>query len=99
MTDKGLLHPTGIEAFNKRKEHKSGVYAFENEKKQLGDAFEKQFKANKKAWEFFNLQPAGYKKLALHYVMTAKQEATRQKRINDLIADSEAGLRLKQLRR
>lgn len=97
LTDKGLLHPIGIEAFNKRKEHKSGIYAFENEEKQLDDAFEKQFKANKKAWEFFNLQPAGYKKLALHYVMTAKLEATRNKRFKDLIADSEAGLRLRQL--
>ena len=97
LTDKGLLHPKGIEAFNKRKEHKSGIYAFENEEKQLDDAFEKQFKANKKAWEFFNLQPAGYKKLALHYVMTAKLEATRNKRFQDLIADSEAGLRLRQL--
>lgn len=97
LTDRGLMLPIGIEAFNKRKEHKSGVYAFENEEQQLHEAFEKQFKANKKAWEFFNQQPAGYKKLALHYVMTAKLEATRNKRFQDLVADSEAGLRMRQL--
>lgn len=97
LTDKELMLPIGIEAFNKRKENKSGVYAFENEEQQLHEAFEKQFKANKKAWDFFNQQPPGYKKIALHYVMTAKLEATRNKRFQDLIADSETGLRLKQL--
>jgi len=97
LKNKELMQPTGIEAFNKRKENKSGVYAFENEEQQLHEAFEKQFKANKKAWDFFNQQPLGYKKIALHYVMTAKLEATRNKRFQDLIADSETGLRLKQL--
>ncbi len=97
MTDKGLMNQTGIEAFNKRKEHKSGIYAFETEEKQLTSEFETQFKANKKAWDFFNQQPPGYKKLALHYVMTAKLEATRNKRFQDLITDSEASLRLRQL--
>lgn len=97
MTDKELMLPIGIEAFNKRNENKSGVYAFENEEQQLHEVFENQFKANKKAWKFFNEQPTGYKKLALHYVMTAKLEATRNKRFQDLIADSEAGLRMRQL--
>lgn len=97
LTDKGLLLPTGIEAFNKRKEEQSGIYAFENEEKKLHEVYEKQFKANKKAWEFFQQQPAGYKKLALHYVMSAKLEATRNKRFQDLITDSEAGLRMRQL--
>jgi len=97
LTDKGLMLPTGIEAFNKRKEYKSGIYAFENEEQKLDKNFDKQFKANKKAWEFFNQQPAGYKKLALHYVMSAKLEATRNKRFQDLVTDSEAGLRMRQL--
>lgn len=97
LTDKGLILPIGIEAFNKRKEHKSGVYAFENEEQKLNEDFEKQFKANKTAWKFFNMQPPGYKKLALHYVMSAKLEATRNKHFQDLVTDSEAGLRLKQL--
>lgn len=99
LAENGLMHPKGIEAFDKRKEEKSGIYAFETEEKKLTAAFEAQFKANKKAWDFFHSQPPGYKKTALHYVMTAKQEATRQKRIDNLIADSEAGLRLKQLSR
>lgn len=99
LTENGLMYPKGIEAFSERKEENSGIYAFETEEKQLTTEFEKQFKANTKAWDFFQSQPPGYKKTALHYVMTAKQEATRQKRIENLIADSEAGLRLKQLRR
>jgi len=99
LTENRLIYPKGIEAFSKRKEENSGIYAFETEEKLLTPEFEEQFKSNTKAWEFFHSQPPGYKKTALHYVMTAKQEATRQKRIDNLISDSEAGLRLKQLRR
>ena len=93
----GLLFPAGTEAFHKRKEDKSGIYAFENEEQQLDPSFQKQFSANKKAWDFFQQQPAGYKKLAFHYVMSAKLLATRIKRFQDLMADSEEGLRMKQL--
>ena len=53
LTEKGLMKPAGIAAFEKRKENKSRVYAYENEAKQFSGEFEKRFKANKKAWEFF----------------------------------------------
>ena len=95
LTKEGRMQPAGLAAFALRTEAKSGIYAYENRKTAVFDkAVEKQFRANAKAWEFFQQQPAGYRKLATWYVVTAKQEGTRQRRLAKLIAESEAGRRL-----
>lgn len=88
LTEKGLMKPSGIAAFARRDEKKSAIYVYENEAKQFSGAFEKQFKANKKAWEFFENQANWYKKQMTSWVMSAKQEATRQSRLEKLIAAS-----------
>lgn len=88
LKKKGLMMPAGLAAFEKRKDEKSAVYAYENESKQFSEAFEKRFKANKKAWEFFEKQANWYKKQMTSRVMTAKQEATREKRLEKLIEAS-----------
>jgi len=89
LTEKGLMMPAGIAAFEKRKEEKSAIYAYENELKQFSDEFEKQFKSRAEAWEFFEKQANWYKKQMINWVMTAKQEKTRQSRLEKLIAASE----------
>jgi uncharacterized protein YdeI (YjbR/CyaY-like superfamily) len=94
LTEKGLMMPAGIAAFEKRKEDKSRIYAYESERKEFSEEFEKQFKKNKKAWEFFESQANWYKKQMIHWVMSAKQEATRARRIEKLISESEAGKRV-----
>ena len=94
LTEKGLMKPAGIAAFAKREESKSKIYAYENELMQFSDEFEKQFRANEKAWEFFQKQANWYKKQMTSWVMTAKQEATRQKRLEKLIGESENGKRV-----
>ena len=88
LTEKGLMKPAGIAAFEKRKESKSRVYVYENEAKQFSGEFEKRFKANKKAWEFFESQANWYKKQMTGWVMSAKQEATRERRLEKLISES-----------
>ena len=93
------MHSAGIEAFNKRNDERSRVYSFEQENVTLDKNFEKKFKQNKRAWKFFESQPPSYKKPALWWVMSAKQETTKQKRLETLIRDSEEGLRIKLLRR
>jgi uncharacterized protein YdeI (YjbR/CyaY-like superfamily) len=65
----------------------------------LNPAHQKQFRANGPAWEYFQSQPPGYRKTATWWVVSAKQETTQQKRLSTLIADSEAGRRIAQLRR
>lgn len=97
LTQKGLMHPNGILAFEKRKEHRSRIYAYENEEVKLSAAFEQKFKANKKAWAFFQSLPPSYRSTTANWVMSAKQEATRVKRLDELINDSEAGRKIKRL--
>jgi uncharacterized protein YdeI (YjbR/CyaY-like superfamily) len=94
----GRMHPAGLKAFEARDEKRTGIYSFENKPKTLPAAYEKKLKANKKAWKFFDAQAPWYKRTASHWVMSAKQEATREKRLGELIADSANGLRVKPLR-
>jgi uncharacterized protein YdeI (YjbR/CyaY-like superfamily) len=97
LTKQGLMQPAGLASFKLRKEHKSKIYTYENEAIKLSADFEKKFKANKKAWEFFQSLPPSYHKSALNWVMTAKQEVTSIKRLEELITDSEAGRKIKRL--
>ena len=91
LTKKGLMQPAGHAAFEKRIESKSGIYSFEKEETELTPDFKKQFKANKKAWEYFQTLAPSYRKISTHWVMSAKQESTRKKRLNQLITDSKVG--------
>jgi uncharacterized protein YdeI (YjbR/CyaY-like superfamily) len=97
LSAKGLMQPAGLEAFAKRKENKSRIYSYENEAIGLSEEFEKQFKANKKAWAFFTSMAPSYQKTAIHGVMTAKQEATRLRRMSELITASAEGKKIKRL--
>ena len=91
LTKQGLMQPAGLASFKKRKEERSKVYAFENEEMNFTAEFEKKFKANKKAWMYFESLAASYKKVSKHWVMSAKQEITRLKRLNQLIEESQQG--------
>ncbi len=90
----GLMQPAGLKAFSLRKESKSRIYSHENETAALTPEMEQQFKANTKAWEFFQAQAPSYKKVALHWVMSAKQDATKNKRLLKLIEYSKEGKRV-----
>jgi len=100
LTKEGRMAPAGLAAFEARDPRRSGVYSFEQrENPTLGAAFEKQFRANRKAWEWFQAQAPYYRRLATFWVVSAKQEATRERRLATLIADSAAGRRIGPLRR
>ena len=95
LTRLGRMRPAGVKAFELRTEEKSGIYAYENRKSAvLGAAAEKQFRSRRKAWAFFQKQPAGYRKLATWWIISGKKEETRQQRLEKLIAQSEAGKRI-----
>ena len=97
LTTKGLMHPSGVEAFKKRKEINSRIYSYEKEPEMLRKDFEKIFKANKKALQFFQNMPPSYKRTAIHWVMSAKKEEIKHKRLEELIKDSEEGRKIKRL--
>jgi uncharacterized protein YdeI (YjbR/CyaY-like superfamily) len=91
LKKQGLMQPAGLAIFEKRTESKSRVYSFEKELVELPGYFKKQFKANKKAWDYFQSLAPSYRKISTHWVMNAKQETTRLKRLNQLISESAAG--------
>ncbi len=88
------MQPTGLREFDGRDQEKSKLYSYEERARQLDDVYEQQFRANEKAWGFFEAQPPGYRKTASWWVMSAKREETRQKRLAVLIQGSESGKRL-----
>ena len=87
----GLMHPSGLKIFNERDKEKSEKYSSERKNVKFDPDSEKRFKANKKAWEFFQSKPPSYQKPATWWIMSAKREETRLKRLTKLIEDSEKG--------
>ena len=102
----GLVHPAGLAAF-KRRDHASddehdfsSKYSYEQrETAALTGEYERLLKENRKAWSFFQAQPPGYRKLVAFWVLNAKQESTRLRRLQQLIDDSAAGRRAGPMRR
>lgn len=95
-----LMQPAGIEAYKKKKVDKSRVYSFEQNKEdiKLPAEYEKEFKKNKMAWRNFNNMAPYYKRTAIWWVISAKREDTQKRRLQTLIEDSEAGIKVKPLR-
>jgi uncharacterized protein YdeI (YjbR/CyaY-like superfamily) len=93
LKKRGLMHPVGLQRFNERKDHAGYSYE-QRDSVPLDKKFEKQFRSNKKAWEFFQKQPPWYRKLLTYWVMSAKQDETRVRRLLKLIETSSLGKRL-----
>ena len=91
LSGKGLMEKAGLEAFQKRKAEKSKIYSFEREEAKLAPEFEKRLKGNKKAWQYFQALAPSYQKTSIYWVMSAKQQATREKRLAQLISESAKG--------
>ncbi|OJH36178.1 YdeI/OmpD-associated family protein [Cystobacter ferrugineus] len=99
LIQQGLMHPAGLRAFEARSAERSGIYSHEQEDTALPEAYDKQLKANKKAWSFFQAQAPWYQRAALHWIKSAKKEETRLKRLATLIQDSAEGRTLHNLTR
>jgi uncharacterized protein YdeI (YjbR/CyaY-like superfamily) len=89
----GRMAAPGLRAYELRDPKRTGIYAFENVPRELAPAYEKKFRANKKAWQFWEQQPPGYRRTLSFYVMGAKQEETRLRRLQLLINSSADGVR------
>ena len=99
LTERGLMHPAGMRAFEARTGERSGVYAFEQAIVQLSETQEMRFRKNKAAWEFFEKQPPWYRRTATWWVISAKREETRERRLTTLIEDSGNGKTIRTLKR
>jgi uncharacterized protein YdeI (YjbR/CyaY-like superfamily) len=97
LTNLERMMPAGLAAFETRDEERAKRYSYENRPRELADEYEQKFRANKKAWEFYQAQPPGYRRITSFWVSSAKQEETRLRRLEQLIACSASGERLPQL--
>ena len=89
LIENGLMQPSGLEIYKSRTETKSKIYAYEQNVVKLSSTYEKVFKSNKKAWDFFSSQAPSYQKKMIHRIMSAKQEKTRISRLEKVIKESE----------
>jgi uncharacterized protein YdeI (YjbR/CyaY-like superfamily) len=100
LTAQGRMRPAGLKAFEARADERSAIYAYEQRKSpELEEEQERRFRANAKAWDWFQSQPASYRKAAFWWVISAKREETRERRLATLIDDSEHGRTVKPLTR
>ena len=98
LTKRGKMFPAGLRAFAARTAARTGVYSFERtEAAKLSPEQEKLLRANRKAAAFFDAQAPWYRRTATHWVISAKREETRAKRLAVLIADCAAGRTLAHL--
>ena len=89
----GLMTEAGRRAFEENK-GRSGVYAYENELKSLTAEETALFRKNEAAWRDWEGRPAGYRKLCLHWIASARKPETRARRLATLIKDSAAGRKI-----
>jgi uncharacterized protein YdeI (YjbR/CyaY-like superfamily) len=95
----GRMSPAGLKAFEAREARRIGIYSFENAPRELAGADRDKFRADRRAWEFFESQPPGYRRTAIWWVISAKREETRQRRLATLMEDSRNGRRIALLAR
>jgi uncharacterized protein YdeI (YjbR/CyaY-like superfamily) len=93
LTADGRMTPAGLRAYRDNK-GRQGVYAYENAQKELRPAETAAFRRNKAAWADWEARPAGYRRVVLHWIGSAKRPETRARRLATLIGDSAAGRKI-----
>jgi uncharacterized protein YdeI (YjbR/CyaY-like superfamily) len=90
----GLMKPPGLRAFRERDERKTRQYSYEREHATLDPPLAAALRANRKACAFFEAQPPGYRRIVIFWVMSAKRDETRARRLGHLIERSERAARI-----
>lgn len=91
----GRMRKAGLAAWEAREEKRTGVYSFEQDSHHLPAAYRRSFRANAKAWKWFEAQAPWYRRTLTYWVTSAKKEETRRRRLDELIAKSAAGERMR----
>jgi len=93
----GRIRPPGAEAFARFDPEKHMPYSFEARETEFSPDLGRTFRDHPAAWEFFRAQPPGYRRTATWWVMSAKREETRRRRLHELIEVSADEIRLPQV--
>lgn len=96
LVAEGRMTEAGERAYARRSEKRSGIYAYEQRHEaKLSPAEERQFRGERKAWDFYAACPPSYRQVMIHWVVSAKKPETRARRLQQLIASSAEGERLR----
>lgn len=90
----GRMHAAGLAAFARRDRARTERYSFERASAAFAPEDVKRFRANRKAWAYFEAEAPWYRRVVVHWVTSAKKDETRQRRLDRLIADCAAGRRI-----
>jgi uncharacterized protein YdeI (YjbR/CyaY-like superfamily) len=91
----GKMRPAGLKAYSYRREDKSRIYSYEQQKTAaLERSDELRFRKSKAGWKFFQAQPRSYRQLVIWRIVGAKRPETRERRLAALIKASAERRRL-----
>jgi uncharacterized protein YdeI (YjbR/CyaY-like superfamily) len=93
----GRVRPSGLAAFEAR-DATERKYSYEAPPRRLDPKYEKRLRANKRAWAYWESEPPSYRRAVMFWVMSAKREETRQRRLDVLLESSLKGERVPPLR-
>jgi uncharacterized protein YdeI (YjbR/CyaY-like superfamily) len=93
----GRMHPAGLRAFEERDRRKDGSYSYERATQELPPEAEARLRAAPGAWEYWRSRTPSYRRTATHWVLSAKREETRERRLATLVEDCAAGRPIKPL--
>jgi uncharacterized protein YdeI (YjbR/CyaY-like superfamily) len=96
LTELGLMQPAGLKTFAERNPTREKLYSHERAPQELDPGYEAEFRGHETAWAFFEAQAPTYRRVVKHWVMGAKREETRRKRLGEAIEASARGERLRQ---
>ena len=98
LTKNGLMKPAGLAAWGRRDLEKQKIYAYEQKNAKLPEKYADKIKNTPEAWAFFESLAPSYKKATIWWIVSAKREETRLRRLDILIQSSKEGLKIPQLR-
>jgi uncharacterized protein YdeI (YjbR/CyaY-like superfamily) len=94
LTEEGLMTPAGLGAFEARQENRTGMYSYEQRPQELPPKYARSFRSNAAAWKLWRAMPPSYRKAATWWVISAKREETRERRLAILIETTGRGERI-----
>lgn len=99
LVAEGRMHAAGLATFRRHDPARAPRYSFESAPREFDAAALRRFRADKKAWAFFQKQAPWYRQLSAFRVMSAKRPETRLRRLDQIIEQSRAEVPIEVLRR
>jgi uncharacterized protein YdeI (YjbR/CyaY-like superfamily) len=94
LIELGQMAPAGLRAFEARGDNRTGIYSYEQRPQELPATYARPFRANARAWKAWRAMPPSYRRAATWWVISAKREETRERRLATLIETTARGERI-----